>query len=459
MAFKFCPECGFKLNGEYKFCPECGYKLSGESAFNIQVENEFVEPISDEIFDTDIKNDDSDFDFSGLESAFDSQIEQKESEESEYENLLVRAKTYCLRGKYLMAEEIYKELLKKDPEDINANIGMLRVVSKNLTEYNFDKAETQLNFLLKLYGKETLINYGLEMENFFKVKEKYKLDFNLSLEKARVEAEFDNARFNLKTLLKAKINSREGLYREFGVYPQSLKQESVKILPIGKDEENGYFVGSDYNYYEQFNGKYFKVEPIKWAHIIGTRNPKEYYPERTLDYTTFGDGQYSESELRKFMIEFYDKAKLSNYPIQKNKYSSPWLKSVIKPLMKRVWESFFVLDTLGSIGGKDSIKIYEDYVVAPIVDQTIYMYDSSFKPYTDYALERYRVLVNDMEVKDPKGEIWTRTHGRYTYQYCVRNVNRNYEKFMEILNQGKMTELSSGEVAGVKPVVQIKVQL
>ena len=28
MSFKFCPECGFKLDKEYKFCPECGYKLS-----------------------------------------------------------------------------------------------------------------------------------------------------------------------------------------------------------------------------------------------------------------------------------------------------------------------------------------------------------------------------------------------------------------------------------------------
>lgn len=28
MAYKFCPECGYKLDGEYKFCPECGYKLA-----------------------------------------------------------------------------------------------------------------------------------------------------------------------------------------------------------------------------------------------------------------------------------------------------------------------------------------------------------------------------------------------------------------------------------------------
>lgn len=28
MAYKFCPECGYKLDGEYKFCPECGFKLA-----------------------------------------------------------------------------------------------------------------------------------------------------------------------------------------------------------------------------------------------------------------------------------------------------------------------------------------------------------------------------------------------------------------------------------------------
>lgn len=28
MNFKFCPECGIKLNKSYKFCPECGFDLS-----------------------------------------------------------------------------------------------------------------------------------------------------------------------------------------------------------------------------------------------------------------------------------------------------------------------------------------------------------------------------------------------------------------------------------------------
>ena len=32
MAFKFCPECGCKLDREYKFCPECGYKLLSENS-------------------------------------------------------------------------------------------------------------------------------------------------------------------------------------------------------------------------------------------------------------------------------------------------------------------------------------------------------------------------------------------------------------------------------------------
>ena len=32
MSFKFCPECGYKLDGAYKFCPECGYRLEESAA-------------------------------------------------------------------------------------------------------------------------------------------------------------------------------------------------------------------------------------------------------------------------------------------------------------------------------------------------------------------------------------------------------------------------------------------
>ncbi len=74
MAFKFCPECGFKFDKDYKFCPECGYKLDGAA------EEKKPEPLFDFSEDT-AKYDDERF------GGFDEQLKKQEELKKKEEEL------------------------------------------------------------------------------------------------------------------------------------------------------------------------------------------------------------------------------------------------------------------------------------------------------------------------------------------------------------------------------------
>ena len=74
MSFKFCPECGFKLDGIYKFCPECGFKLQDNNINTSKVE------VKKEKIDKSIKEKD-------LTNSFDNLINKK----NEYNDLLKKA--------------------------------------------------------------------------------------------------------------------------------------------------------------------------------------------------------------------------------------------------------------------------------------------------------------------------------------------------------------------------------
>ncbi len=75
MAFKFCPECGFKFDKDYKFCPECGYKLDGA----VKKEKK-PEPLFDFSEDT-AKYDDERF------GGFDEQLKKQEELKKKEEEL------------------------------------------------------------------------------------------------------------------------------------------------------------------------------------------------------------------------------------------------------------------------------------------------------------------------------------------------------------------------------------
>ena len=97
---------------------------------------------------------------------------------------------------------------------------------------------------------------------------------------------------------------RDGNYAYFGLYPQS--EGSPKT--IGELDENGYFDGGDGYRYAKENGKYYKVEPIKWRILSEEKGKMLLLSEKILD--AGAKESYTEkSVVRNFLnVKFLKKA-------------------------------------------------------------------------------------------------------------------------------------------------------
>ena len=395
MTFKFCPECGLKLDREYKFCPECGYKLSAESA-----------PTSIGFFETETTFAD---DLGELENAFSAQLESEKSAIEDYQTELLKAQTYCMRNKFLQARNIYEQLLELDPEDIVAHVGVLKTYSKNLTEYNEDETELKFKFLNKLKSKAELIKTCPELENFYKVKEQYFIDKENARLNALREEEYQKARENFKKQTYAREMGISEI--RLGTYPQSLMKPDVEILVDQPDPQNGYYVGTDYNYYKEFNGKYFMIEPIIWCKFGGIPLVHlAYYSLKILGYTTFGGKDYENSNLKKVLAELLEESNPKKEFLREIKYSNPYPESGEEKIMDYSHGHYKYAEN-GYRYQKDSSKIYKGYIL-PLqiadVEDHVYVTDSK-RGYTDYALEQYRVLTKNFTFKGASTRYWTRT--------------------------------------------------
>ena len=103
MTFKFCPECGFKFDGEYKFCPECGYKLGGGE------KKKKVEPLFDFSEDTAKYADEK---FGGLDAQLKKQeevIKKAEAAQKALEDAQKKAKAEAEKKTKAEAEKKAKE--------------------------------------------------------------------------------------------------------------------------------------------------------------------------------------------------------------------------------------------------------------------------------------------------------------------------------------------------------------
>lgn len=140
MKYKFCPECGYKFEKECKFCPECGYKLTDNSSNAVKKE----------------ENDVFGGDFSQMESLFDEQLKKKDAQDKIYLNKLKKAKVLALEEKYDEAEKIYNAILDEEPLDINAYAGLLRVYSKNYTEFYNERIEENVGIIFDLFTREQI---------------------------------------------------------------------------------------------------------------------------------------------------------------------------------------------------------------------------------------------------------------------------------------------------------------
>lgn len=148
MAFKYCPECGYKFDKEYKFCPECGYKLN-QSNTSRSINNDFNE-------------------LDNLENLFDKQLLEKEKEDKIYQNKLTAAKILILKEEYDKAINAYNEILNDVVDDIVPYIGLIQAVSKNFTVIDEKSVNEQVDLLFDLFKKDDCLLVDKDFSKFIK---------------------------------------------------------------------------------------------------------------------------------------------------------------------------------------------------------------------------------------------------------------------------------------------------
>ena len=181
---KFCPICGAKHIGG-RFCFSCGADLN--QFLNAQ-NNEKVE---ENVNETPIKEERIDGDITSISSCLDSLIEKEESKIKEYEKNVIKARAYSIRERYEEARAIYENFIEEDPCDMNGYMGVIRVVSKNYTEYEGKEIEEAIN-VAKLISREDNLEifdqdyakYRLDREQYIINKEKER---QLKIEQERLE--------------------------------------------------------------------------------------------------------------------------------------------------------------------------------------------------------------------------------------------------------------------------------
>lgn len=318
MAFKFCPECGFKLDGQYKFCPECGYKLLGEST-----------PARNDKITASKKSEPNNgvlggVDFSKLEKAFEEQINKKETKEKDYTTSLARAKIYAAQEKYSEANKIYLRILDEYPDDVNARIGELRVASCNF-ESGFNKeVEKNIKFLTSMFTDEQLkvdkdcFNYVIAYrEHLVKVEEERKRKLELDQERRKKEER--------EKLIASIAYKREGDFVYYGSFPQEVencKNKNMKYLLDFKVDDSTYGILEDQdtkekyignrNVYEsdiRIYGNYtcYRRAPLKWRILEEKDGVLTLLLDRIIYTSHFNDGQrayagsFVRNELKRFL--------------------------------------------------------------------------------------------------------------------------------------------------------------
>ncbi len=166
--FKFCPECGFKFDKEYKFCPECGYKLGGSVT-----EEKPLFDFSDDTQDYD--------DYKG----FADMVKAKQGSQIDAEPLR-RATVLCLRGEFEEAEKLTQAYIDKYYDNVEGYITLLRVHSKDFSEFEGEQIEKDIKIITKL-GKGGVDDD--DYKDYLKAREDYLADKKVKEEQAKKREE------------------------------------------------------------------------------------------------------------------------------------------------------------------------------------------------------------------------------------------------------------------------------
>lgn len=170
MAYKFCPECGFKFDKVYKFCPECGFKLDGEVAPAPAASPAKSSGAMPKVLNTKTAANKAD---ESLNFSFEEQLEGAEAKQEKYEKELKRAYVHCKRGMFDQASLIYEGLVNKKFNDINAYIGFLRISTVNFTKLEGEQIEGDINALFNVLDADSNPKDDQEFIEFLKKKGLY----------------------------------------------------------------------------------------------------------------------------------------------------------------------------------------------------------------------------------------------------------------------------------------------
>ncbi len=189
MIYKFCPNCGFKLNGTFKFCPECAYAFEKSP-------------------------------FDGLEelnATFSKEVEKMGFIEKKLKN----ADALIIRGRYSEAKAVYEEILKEEPYDVRCYVGLVRAETYDYTyfdDYRIDKAVAVAEKMAKLDAvnglDEAYLDYIGKRKEYFAEKEHKAEEARIAEEKRRAEAELRRQAEELRRQAEANRMEAERLRRE-----------------------------------------------------------------------------------------------------------------------------------------------------------------------------------------------------------------------------------------------------
>ncbi len=248
--FKFCPECGFKFDKEYKFCPECGYKLGGETK---------EKPLFD--FSDDTQDYD---DYKG----FADMVKVKQTKSTEIAEELKHAKVLCIRGEFDEAETLVREYIDKHYDQVDGYIAMLRVHSKDFSEFEGDQIEKDINIVVKI-GEGNINN--ADFDNYIKARESYFAD--------KKQAEKENKK-KMEENLKQEAEKETKKKEDATLYTQD-KEILEKALDLYKNQKykDAFELFQSIAEHDNPVALYYLGRMYHWGQAVkgDTRKAMEYY--------------------------------------------------------------------------------------------------------------------------------------------------------------------------------------
>ena len=207
------------------------------------------------------------------------------------------------------------------------------------------------------------------------------------------------------------------------------------------------------NYYKEYNGKYFMIEPVIWGKL--NQYNISYYSFKILGYTTFGGKDYEDSNLKKVLAELLEDIKPEKELLREVKYSNPYPESADEKIIDHSYAHYKYAGN-GYTYQKDKSKVYTGYIfplqIADVEDSYVSVTDSK-RGYTDYALEQYRLLTKNCTLNSASSKYWTRTVPPSGFVY-MGDLNKRMYKYDKLYAKESMRE-SENCIAGVRPMINI----